>query len=124
MSAFLFFDIAHLVKGPANASIVQGTNHTFFCKGKGSLIDWEINGVSVYKLEDHPKLKLAPFPDFAYDDSCEPESSLAVHAKIVPEDNSWSTFAIQCIVKTKGVETPVFSGEAYLTVRGKFICSV
>ena len=119
----MFLNIAPLVvKHPDNTSILQGTNHTFLCEGNGSYIEWNIDSEPVYKL-DYPKLKLGPFPDSAYDDSCEPESSLMVHAKIVPEDHSLSTFAIQCVVRIKDEKAAEIS-EAYLTVHGKFICSV
>ena len=120
----MFLTIAPLVvQYLVDARIPQGTSHTFVCRGIGSYIEWNIDGVSTDELTNHSLLKLELPSDSAYSDGCSQQLALTVHAKSAPEGNVMSTFAIQCVVHTKGDLNPAFS-TANLTVHGKFICLV
>ena len=113
----LLLDLS-IVTSPSNASILQGSNHTFWCKGSGSnfIIEWEINGIPIYKLSEDTNLKVIN-ADIVYD-GCAQESMMTIHAESAPEDNTLSTFAIQCAIKKFNIFAPVVA-EAYLKVHGK-----
>ena len=120
--ALLLFHIdPSIVESPSSASILQGWNHTFWCKGNGSFIEWEINGLPTYKLTEDSKLMVVDL-DFPVIDGCARETAITVHAKSAPEDNTLFTFIIRCVIK-KDPLTAEFS-EALLNVHGKFICTM
>ena len=59
---------------------------------------------------------------FPVNNGCAQESTITVHAVGAPEDNTLSTFAVQCVIKRDPLAAVVT--EAYLNVHGKFICSM
>ena len=120
MCSFFYTDPS-VVESPSNASILQGSNHTFSCKGIGSYIEWEINGLPTYQLTEDSKLVVVDL-DYLVDDGCAQELDITVHAKSTPEDNTTSTFTIQCVIKRDPLTAVVT--EAHLEVHGKCICSV
>ena len=113
----LLLDLS-IVTGPRNASILQGSNHTFWCKGNGSdyIIDWMINGTPSYELQEDSNLKVHVHGP-PYNDGCTKELMMTVHAESAPEDNTLSTFEIGCFV-SKTNTAPVVA-KAYLKVHGK-----
>ena len=106
-----------IVTSPSDASILQGSNHTFWCKGTGNYFEWEINGIPVYKLSEEMMLQVVSLGTLAAV-GCTQESMLTVHAKTVPDHNTLSTFVIQCVIKKAYLVADV-SEEAYLKVHGK-----
>ena len=104
------------VESPSNASILQGNNHTFWCKGIGSdfIIDWEINGVPTYELSEDSVVNVVVMN---HNDGCMKESMMTVDAESASEDNTLSIFTIRCALR-KAFSPPVVA-EAYLKVHGK-----
>ena len=114
MSLGLYF-----VETPTNASVLQGWNHTFRCKGTGFhfIIDWEINGIPAYKFPEDSNLKVVHVDFVVYNDGCMQEMIMTVHAESAPENNTLSTFEIRCLLR-KTFSPPVVA-KAYLKVHGK-----
>ena len=112
----LFLDLS-IITSPSNASILQGSNHTFWCKGIGSffIIEWMINGIPSYAFPENSNLKVID-TSIVYD-GCTQKSMMTVHAKSAPEENTFSNFAIQCVVNKVNIAPVVI--EAYLKVHGK-----
>ena len=110
---------ANIVEGPSNASILQGSNHTFWCKGIGSnfIIDWMINDTPSYELSEDPNLKVVNVDGMFYNDGCTHESVMTVYAESAPENNTLSTFTIQCVMWS--TYSPDVVAKAYLKVHGK-----
>ena len=115
----------NIVESPSNASILQGWNHTFWCKGNGSHLDWKINGIDISKLPDYSKLMVVEL-DHRYlpDNGCGKlkESSITVHVENDQEGSTLSTFTIQCVIRSDPVATVV--SEVHLNVHGEFISSM
>ena len=115
----LFLLDLSIATSPSNASILQGSNHTFWCKGIGSnfIIDWEINGIPAYSFPEDSNLKVVNVDVKFYNDGCTKESTMTVHAESAPEDNTLSTFVIQFVLRK--THSPDVVAEAYLKVHGK-----
>ena len=117
--AYLLLLDSRIVTRPNNASILQGNNHTFSCKGNGSdfIIDWEINGIPTYELSGDSNLRVVNTDVTSYNDDCIKESMMTIYAESAPEGSTMSTFKIQCFVWKTNI-APVVA-EAYLKVHGK-----
>ena len=105
-------------ESPSDASILQGTNHTFWCRGTGNYIEWEINGLPTYQLKGDSKLMVVDL-DYSIDDGCDQGYSVTLHAVNAAEVNTSSAFTIQCVIKKDPLTAKV--SEAHLEVHGKFI---
>ena len=117
-SSFFFQTDPRVDESPSDASVLQGSNHTFWCRGTGNYIEWEINGQPTYQLKEHPRLMVVDL-DYSIDDGCDQGCSVTMHAVNAPEVNTSSAFTIQCVIKKDPLTAEV--SEAHLDIHGKFI---
>ena len=119
-SLFVFLSVGlRIDESPINASIVQGWNHTFLCKGIGYSIDWEINGIPLYKFPNGANINAVNYYS-ENGDNCSQESMMTVHAEISPEHGTLSIFTIQCIIRKDSLFAAI-AEEAYLKVHGELV---